>query len=131
MQTASLTSVAVIWKSLNSNAREDRSQLICITSEPKVALPNNACDSKPIDGRQCQLNSNPRQESELLGMGVQTTVVFTDLHGSTAVFEALGAMQVSNRDRNRDHQQDFPEMYYCWRSEKLKHSGTGLAMLPI
>ena len=23
-------------------------------------------------------------------MGVQTTVVFTDLHGSTAVFEALG-----------------------------------------
>ena len=35
-------------------------------------------------------NSNSRQESELLGMGVQTTVVFTDLHGSTAVFEALG-----------------------------------------
>ncbi|MCF8211641.1 MAG: adenylate/guanylate cyclase domain-containing protein, partial [Rhodoferax sp.] len=23
-------------------------------------------------------------------MGIQTTVVFTDLHGSTAVFEALG-----------------------------------------
>ena len=36
------------------------------------------------------LNSKPRQESELSGMGVQTTVVFTDLHGSTAVFEALG-----------------------------------------
>ncbi len=36
------------------------------------------------------LNSTTRQESELSGMGVQTTVVFTDLHGSTAVFEALG-----------------------------------------
>ena len=35
-------------------------------------------------------NANSRQESELSGMGVQTTVVFTDLHGSTAVFEALG-----------------------------------------
>jgi class 3 adenylate cyclase len=36
------------------------------------------------------LNSATRQATEQSGMGVQTTVVFTDLHGSTAVFEALG-----------------------------------------
>ncbi len=40
--------------------------------------------------RRNALNSTTRLALELSRMGVQTTVVFTDLHGSTAVFEALG-----------------------------------------
>jgi len=41
------------------------------------------------------LNLSPKQIQDFLGMGVQSTVVFTDLHGSTAVFEALGNVRAT------------------------------------